>query len=85
MTEKPYQYRIVEHDALGFEPQILYISPGAKQEIWQPLNQEGYWADPEAYSYGNIRWRIIFTARQDAERAITRAKSINEENIRTVL
>ena len=76
-------YRIEEHP-YGFEPQMLCRAPMADQDIWQPLNEKGYWADPDAYSYGKPRWRLIFRERTEAERAIALAMAINGENIQQV-
>ena len=77
----PIRYQVIESHG-GFEAQMLYIAPMLKKEIWQPLNEKGFWADPDAYSYGNPRWRVVFATRQDAERAITLAMAVNGENIR---
>lgn len=53
---------------------------GARRGIveWFPLNENGYWSDPEAYSFGLISKRHVFSTRKDAALAIARARAINE-------
>lgn len=75
-------YRIVEHVGLGFEPQMQYTSGTVKGDFWYPLNAVGYWEEPESFSHGNPTRRVIFDNREDAERAVTRARAINQEHIR---
>lgn len=79
MRDKP-DYRVYEENGM-FEPQHYY----ATRTVWQwlPLTEGGYWADPESYSTGEITKRSWMT-KDAAERAILRAKSINEENIKIV-
>lgn len=83
MTDKPYQYRIVEHPN-GFEPQMLYNSRGGPMEVWFSLNPTGHWLEPDAYNVGVITCHCLFEQREQAERVITCAKAINEEHIREV-
>lgn len=83
MTEKPYQYRIVEHAGIGFEPQMLYRVPMTGKDVWHPLNEAGFWLQ-DSYSYGDASAHLVFDRREDAERVLTRAKAINEEHIQAV-
>lgn len=71
-------FRIVEA-ADGFEPQMLHTSARGPERVWYPLLATGYWAEPEAYSYGVVTKRNPLPTRADAERAIERAKSVNAE------
>jgi hypothetical protein len=76
------QYRVVEVPG-GFEPQMLSTMGAVDGERWFPLNAEGYWLEPDAFSYGVITKHSIMT-REEAERAVTRARAINGENLRPV-
>jgi hypothetical protein len=70
------EYRIEEITG-GFEPQMRYMAGATGEVCWFPLLSTGYWAEPDAYSYGNIMIRSPMHTREDAERAIERAKAIN--------
>lgn len=74
------QYRIVRRRG-GFEPQYSYTAGVVKGLFWYPLNAEGYWLEPDAFSNGNPSKRIAMT-RREADRAILRARAINEEHVR---
>jgi hypothetical protein len=49
--------------------------------FWYPLNAEGYWLEPGAFTNGDPS-RHITMAKVAAERAILRARAINEEHVR---
>jgi hypothetical protein len=73
-------YRIARRDG-GFEPQVLY-RPGVStfcgpKGVWFPLNSKGYWLEPDAFSYGLVTKHAPLPNREDAKRAIERAKAIN--------
>lgn len=74
------QYRIVRRLG-GFEPQYSYTAGRVKGIFWFPLNAEGYWLEPDAFTDGNPTKHISMT-KADARRAILRARAINEEHIR---
>jgi hypothetical protein len=76
------EYRIIEHPGLGFEPQMQYTAGRVDGQFWYPLNESGYWVEPDAFSDGNPTRRIVFDSRADAERVLTRARAVNQEHIR---
>lgn len=51
--------------------------------VWYPLNAEGYWLEPDAFSYGNPKQHIAMP-RAEAKRAILRARAINGGHIQEV-
>lgn len=71
-------YRIAEIDG-GFEPQMLYHAPMKGEDVWFPLNAQGYWLEPDAYSYGNVQKHAPLPTRFDAEQAVARAKLLNSD------
>lgn len=73
MTYVP-AYR-VEPRGNGFEPQMSYICRGGT-ELWLPLNDEGYWLEPEAYSEALVTKHIEMTE-DAAKRAVLCAQRIN--------
>lgn len=75
-----YLYRVVECGD-GWEPQMSYTAGMIKGTFWFPLNAEGYWLEPEAFSHGNPTKRSIMT-KDAAERAILRAQAIEGRHIR---
>lgn len=75
-TTTPNAYR-VESVASGFEAQMLYQCGAVPWEEWFPLNEAGYWSDPDAFSFGLISKRNIFGTQAEAAAAIRRAKAIN--------
>lgn len=75
------EYRIVERDG-GFEPQMQYQVNDV--ERWYALLATGYMADPNVWkigSDGESYVRVILPDLEMAERAILRAKTINEQNV----
>jgi len=68
------RYRI-EPYGYGVEPQMSYICRGGV-ELWLPINHDGYWLEPEAYSAAEIT-KHVEMAEHEAQRAITCAKRIN--------
>lgn len=77
--KKPRQYRIVWR-WFGFEPQMSYNAGMVSGLLWYPLNSEGYWLEPEAFSWGKITKRARMSLR-DARRAILRARAINQQHL----
>lgn len=72
------RYRI-EPYGYGVEPQMSYICRGGA-ELWLPLNGDGYWLEPEAYSAAEVTKHVEMT-QYDAQRAITCARRINGEQV----
>lgn len=69
-------YRIEPiHD--GYEAQMLYQCGAVEREEWFPLNGEGYWSDPDGFSFGLISRRDVFSTQREAALAISRARQIN--------
>lgn len=81
--DKSYQpeYRITETNQ-GFEPQIKFLVRG--NERWFALLPSGYWADPDEWNSEESSTRLILSTREKAERAIIRARAINQDNLRAV-
>lgn len=73
-------YRIVRRRG-GYEPQFSYTAGVVKGVFWYPLNADGYWLEPDAFTNGNPTKHIAMS-KDDASRAILRARAINEEHIR---
>lgn len=71
-------YRIVETED-GFEPQMRYTAGAVNGEFWFPLNSLGYWLEPEAFSHGNPKLRNHMPSREEAARALERARIINAD------
>lgn len=74
------QYRIVRRPG-GHEPQFSYNAGMVKGIFWYPLNADGYWLEPDAFTNGNPT-KHISMGKDDARRAILRARAVNEEHIR---
>lgn len=74
------QYRIVRRLG-GYEPQHSYTAGIAEGVFWFPLNEEGYWLEPEAFSSGNVTKHVVMT-KDLARRALLRARAINEQHIK---
>ncbi len=70
------QYRI-EPVAGGWEAQMLYPCGAVDDDKWFPLRPDGYWSDPDAYSFGLIAIRHVFETREEAARAIAKARALN--------
>lgn len=64
----------------GWEPQMQYTVGMKGGSRWFPLNPNGYWLEPEAFSYGNIKKHNYFT-RAEAKRICLRASAINQHHI----
>lgn len=73
-----HRYRIKKYED-GFEPQMLHSCGAIDVKRWFPLAATGYWAEPDAFSYGLITKRSVMPTREDAERAVQRAKLINSD------
>jgi hypothetical protein len=80
IERREFQYR-VEKSADGFEPQMLYTLGRLDGFAWFPLTANGYWADPDAFTDGEIKIRSVFQTKENAERAIVCAKRINGEKL----
>jgi hypothetical protein len=74
------RYRVRRLPDGSHEPQMLYnCGPKALGRRWFPLLPSGYWAEPDAYSYGVITVRSPLPTREDALRAVERARLINAD------
>jgi hypothetical protein len=73
------QYRMVRCWG-GYEPQISYSAGMVKGLFWYPLNREGYWLEPDAFTHGNPTRRSVMS-KDDAKRAVLRSRAINQEHI----
>ena len=74
------EYRVVRRLG-GFEPQCSYTAGMVDGIFWYPLNPDGFWLEPDAFSYGNVT-KHISLPKDDANRAILRARALNEQHIR---
>ncbi len=61
----------------GYEAQMLYQCGAAPREEWFPMNPDGYWSDPDGYSFGLISKRYVFATQAEAHAAILNAMEIN--------
>lgn len=73
-------YRI-KYRLIGYEPQMRYTVGTKNGTKWFPLSPDGYWLEPESFSYGVITRHMTMT-KDDAKAAILKAKSANSENMR---
>ncbi len=63
----------------GYEPQQAY-NDGRGAMHWFPLTEEGYWLEPDAFSFGKITKHIAMS-KDAAKRAVLRARAINQQHI----
>lgn len=77
------QYRI-KRRWLGYEPQMQYCSARGPSKVWFPINENGYWLEPDAYNYGIVTMHLVFKNKKDADAVILKAKSANQENIKVM-
>lgn len=71
-------YRVIPHGD-GFMPQMSYSMGMVAGLQWFPLNVQGFWNDPDSFSFGKTTKELpIPMTKDDAERAIERAKLIND-------
>jgi hypothetical protein len=61
----------------GYEAQMLYHCGAREAEEWFPLNPDGFWSDPDAFSFGLISKRHVFATQTEAAAAIRNAQAIN--------
>ncbi len=73
------RYRVVRRFG-GYEPQHSYTAGLVEGVFWYPLNEAGYWLEPDAFTHGKITKHITMP-KADAQRAILRARAINQEHI----
>lgn len=76
---KPHQYRL-RRRLRGWEPQCSYTAGAVDGVFWFPLNENGYWLEPEAFSFGKITKHIALP-KELAKRALLRARAINQQHI----
>ena len=69
-------YRIIRYGN-GYEAAI-WTQSGGGGWFWTPLLVTGYWAEPESFSTGTVKGLHLLDTFGEAEKAIERAKLINE-------
>jgi hypothetical protein len=67
-------YRITQADG-GFQPEMHYRC--FKGDLWVPLNHDGFWAEPHAFSTGEVTKSSVMSE-ADAKRAVWKARLINK-------
>lgn len=75
-------YRIVDRGS-GYEPQMSYSMGIAEGLVWFPLNEDGYWLEPDAFGDGKVT-KSAQMPRTSAERAIQRAMAIEGVHLKAV-
>jgi len=70
-----HEYRITEIDG-WYEPQMKYKTT-TNGDVWHPLDREGYWADPGAYTTGIPGVRVLVNSLEIAQAIIEKAKRLN--------
>ena len=83
IQQRSYRYRVRKVGKL-WEPQMLYTCGVARKAIWFPLTTNGYWMEPDAHTYGDVKKRSPMS-KEDAQRAIVIAKRINEGQLLRVI
>lgn len=76
---KTNQYRI-RRRLTGWEPQHSYTAGRVDGVFWYPLNADGYWLEPGAFTDGKVTKHIAMP-KEAAKRAILRARAINQQHI----
>jgi len=69
-------YRVTPRND-GFQPEMLYKCKHG--ELWVPLKEDGYWADPDAYSTGKVTCSSVMDE-ATARTAIWRARLVNKDH-----
>jgi hypothetical protein len=77
-SDQPTHAYRIESVSDGYEAQMLYQCGGVRREEWFPLNPDGYWSDPDGFSFGLISKRHVFATQAEAHAAILKAKGIND-------
>ena len=74
-----FQYRIV-NNGNGFEAQMKYMvgMNSTKEYRWFPLNEFGYWLEPDAFSFGKLTKHQTFPTLEEARRVVLKARVVNE-------
>ena len=67
----------------GWEPQQHYNAGIPDGMFWFPLRADGFWLEPEAYSYANITKHNYFSL-AEARRIVLKAKALCGLNINLV-
>jgi hypothetical protein len=75
-------YRVVPYGN-GFEPQMSYSAGTVDGLFWFPLNPDGSWLQPDAFSDGKATWHISMP-KANAEMAILKAQNMNTGGLRLV-
>lgn len=76
-------YRLRYSFLKGWDPQQKYTMGQVDGDKWFPLNDKGYWLEPDAFNEGRISAHNYFP-RSEARHVIMKAKSINQESIKIV-
>ena len=72
--------RLVYRLFRGWEPQMQYTMGMVDGVQWFPLNKDGYWLEPDAFSYGKITKHNYFKL-AEAKRICLRASAINQHHL----
>ncbi len=73
------EYRIVRYGG-GWEPQMSYTAGMVNGVFWFPLDERGYWLEPDAFTNGKITKHISFP-KDVAQRIIMRSRALNGQHI----
>jgi len=73
------EYRIIRYGT-GWEPQMSYTAGLAEGVFWFPLDENGYWLEPDAFTKGEVT-KHISMPKPAAKRAIMRSRAINGQHI----
>lgn len=77
-TDSHENYRVRSLGEGAFQAEMLYQCKDGP--LWIPLKQDGYWADPEAYSTGVVTVQYPLS-RVAAKRAMFNAMEINKVHL----
>jgi hypothetical protein len=75
-------YRIVDRGC-KYEPQMSYSMGNENGFAWFPLNEDGYWLEPDAFSTGYLT-KCSCMPLSVAKRSIRRAMAINGVHLQIV-
>lgn len=66
----------------GYEPQMRHTMGALDGTRWFPLNEAGFWLEPDAFNYGKITRHLVFRAKSEAQAIIRRAEAVNFGELR---
>lgn len=62
---------------------MSYTAGMVKGVFWFPLNPDGYWLEPDAFTHGKITRHIVMS-KADAQQVVLRARAIEGAHISAV-